>query len=160
MVCCSKTAVYAYVPNFVSIGLFCRPLLAENPTFCRFLSFFGLQHLVMSPIGISLTKLNMGAQLQNFNYPTASKSVPHRLYSNAFMAKSGVQSLTFKSVTNRQKQTDKNLNVFAPPRRRVKPNQTWPSSVKRCRYRSPQISKFAQNCGFWPPEADTMNTFR
>ena len=27
------------------------------------------------------------------------------------------------------------------------------------RYRNPQMSKFAQNCGFWPPEADTMNTF-
>ena len=22
-----------------------------------------------------------------------------------------------------------------------------------------QKSKFPQNCGFWPPEADTMNTF-
>ena len=22
------------------------------------------------------------------------------------------------------------------------------------------MSKFAQNCGFWPPEADTMNTWR
>ena len=28
------------------------------------------------------------------------------------------------------------------------------------RYRSPQKSKFAQNCGFWPLEANTMNTFR
>ena len=25
---------------------------------------------------------------------------------------------------------------------------------------SPKVSKFAQNCGFWPPVADTMNTFR
>jgi len=24
----------------------------------------------------------------------------------------------------------------------------------------PKMSKFAQNCGFWPAEADTMNTFR
>ena len=32
--------------------------------------------------------------------------------------------------------------------------------VKGGRYRSPQISKFAKNCGFWLPEADTMNTFR
>jgi len=24
----------------------------------------------------------------------------------------------------------------------------------------PKMSKFAQNCGFWPPEANTMNTFR
>ena len=35
------------------------------------------------------------------------------LYSNTFIAKSGAQSLTFKSVTN--KQTDKKLNVFGHP---------------------------------------------
>jgi len=28
--------VYAYVPNFVSIGLFCRPLAAKNPNFAVF----------------------------------------------------------------------------------------------------------------------------
>jgi len=42
--------------------------------------------------------LNTDAQLQTFPYPTASKSF---LYSNAFMAKSGAQSLTFKSVTDK-----------------------------------------------------------
>jgi len=53
----------------------------------------------------------MGAQLQTFPYPTASKMF---LYSNAFMVKSGAQSLTFKSVTDKQtdKQTDKKVNVF------------------------------------------------
>jgi len=122
-VCYSRPLVYAYVPNFVWIGLFCHPLLAKNPSFC---CFFGLQHLVLSPIGNSLTKLNTGAQLQTFPYPMASKLF---LYSNAFIAKSGAQSLTFKSVTNRQtdKETNKKLNVFWPPRRRVKsdPQQTW-----------------------------------
>jgi len=53
--------------------------------------------------------LNKGAQLQTFPYPTASKSF---LYSNAIMAKSGPQSLTFKSVTGRQ---TKKLNVFGHP---------------------------------------------
>jgi len=47
---------------------------------------------------------------QAFPYPTASKSFR---YSSAFIAKSGAQSLTFKSVTN--KQTDKKLNVFGHP---------------------------------------------
>jgi len=65
----------------------------------QFLPFFGLRHLALSPNGTSLTKLNTDAQLQTFPYPTASKSF---LYSNAFMAKSGEQSLTFKSVTDRQ----------------------------------------------------------
>jgi len=40
-----------------------------------------------------------GAQLQTFRHPTASKSF---LYSTAFMAKSGAQTLTFKSVMDRQ----------------------------------------------------------
>jgi len=39
-----------------------------------------------------------GAQLQTFLCPTASKSF---LYYNAFMAKSGAQTLTFKSVTDK-----------------------------------------------------------
>ena len=83
---------------------------------------FGLRHLVVLPIGSSLRKLNTGAQLQTFPYPTVSKSF---LYSNAFMAKSGAQSLTFKSVTN--KQTDKKTQRFWPHRRRVKsePHQNW-----------------------------------
>jgi len=77
----------------------------------QFLPFFGLRHLVMSPIGINLRNLSTGAQLQTFPYPTASKSF---LYSNAFKAKSGAQTLTFKSVTDTQ--TDKKeLNVFGHP---------------------------------------------
>jgi len=81
---------------------------------------FGLRHLVLSPVGNSLTKLNTGAQLQTFPYPTASKSF---LCSNAFTAKSGAQSLTFKSVTNKQtdRQTDRQKTQrFWPHRRRVK----------------------------------------
>ena len=37
-------------------------------------------------------------------------------------------------------------------------HQIWPTTVKGGRYRSPQKSKCATNCGFWPPEANTMNT--
>ena len=102
--------VHVYLRNFVSTGLFCRPVAVKNPNFCSFFAFFGLRHLVVSPIGINLRKLSTGAQLQNFPYPTASKSF---LYSIAFMAKLGAQSLTFKSVTD--KQTDKKLNVFGHP---------------------------------------------
>jgi len=88
------------------------------------LRIFGLRHLVVSPIGSSLRKLKTGAQLQAFPYPTASQSF---LYSNAFMAKSGAQSLTFKSVTNKQtdRQTDRQKTQrFWPPRRRVKSDPT------------------------------------
>ena len=112
MVCYSRPTVYAYVPNFVSIGLF--------------LPFYGLRHLVLSPVGNNLRKMNTGGQLQTFPYPTISKSF---LYSNAFMAKSGAQSLTFKSVANKQtnRQTNKKTQRFWLPRRRVKSetHQTW-----------------------------------
>jgi len=59
-----------------------------------------------------------------FPYSTASKSF---LFSNAFMAKSGAQTLTFNSVTNRQthRQTDKNstfLSAPAAPEIRAPPN--------------------------------------
>ena len=54
----------------------------------------------------SLRKLNTVAQLQTLPYPTVSKSF---LYSNAFVAKSGTQTLTFKRVTDKQ---TKKLNVF------------------------------------------------
>ena len=86
------------------------------------LPFFGPRHLVMSTVGGNLRKLNTDAQLQTFPYPTASKSF---LYSNAFMAKSGAQRLTFKSVTNRQtnRRTDRQtLNVFGRPEIRALPN--------------------------------------
>jgi len=115
-VCYSKPTVYAYVPNFVSIGLFCRPLWRKKTIFAVFWTsaFSGVANWQQSQ--------NTRAQLpQTFSYPTASKSF---LYSNAFMTKSGAQSLTFKSVTNRQ--TDKN-STFWPPRPRVKSqaHQTW-----------------------------------
>ena len=89
----------------------------------QFLPFFELRHLMMSLIGINLRKLSTGAQLQTFPYPKASKPF---LYSNAFMAKSGAQSLAFKSVTNKQRDRQKTQR-FWPPRRRVKsePHQTW-----------------------------------
>jgi len=114
LVCYSRPTVYVYLGNFVSTGLFCRPVAAKkNNFFAVFWSFFGLRHLAMSAIGSSLRKLNTVAQLQTFPYPTASKLI---LYSNAFMAKSDKQSLTFKSVTDRQtdRQT-KNWNVFGHP---------------------------------------------
>jgi len=82
---------------------------------------FELRHLVMWTVGGNFRKLNTGAQLQTFPYPTPSKSF---LYSSAFMAKSGAQTLAFKSLTNEQ--TDKNA-TFLAARQQVKsePHQTW-----------------------------------
>jgi len=63
---------------------------------------------VVLPVGGNL-KLNMGAHNYHLPYPTVSKSF---LYSNAFMAKLGAQTVTFKSVTNHQ---PKKLSVFGRP---------------------------------------------
>jgi len=118
LVCYSRPTVYVYLRNSVSIGLFCRPVAANDPNFCHFLPFFGLQHLVMSPLGINLRKLSMGAQLRTFPYPTASKSF---LYSKAFMANRAHKLWRPKAWrTDRQtdRQTDKQtkkLNVFGHP---------------------------------------------
>jgi len=77
-------------------------MAAKNP---HFLPFFGLRHLLLSTVGGNLSKLNTGAQLQTFRYPTALKPF---LYSNAFMAKSGEQT----DVQKRDGQT-KNSTFFA-----------------------------------------------
>ena len=76
----------------------------------------------MSTVGGNVRKVNTAAQPQTFPYLTVSKSF---LYSNAFLAKSCSQTLTFKIVTGRQTNRQK-LNVLAP-RRRVKsePHQPW-----------------------------------
>ena len=58
----------------------------------QILPFFGLRNFVVSPVGGNRKTLNRGAQLQTIAYPTVSKSF---LYSNAFMAKSCAQTLTF-----------------------------------------------------------------
>ena len=113
--------MHVYLSEFVSI-VYSVALWRRKS---HLLPFVGFRHLVMSTIGSNLRKLKTGAQLQTSPHPLASKSF---LYSNTFMAKSGEQSLTFKSVTDRQSVTDKQKNQrFSPPRRRVKsePHQTW-----------------------------------
>ena len=56
--CYSRPAVHVYLRNFVLIGLFV--LRRRKP---RFLPFFWIRHLVVSPVGSSLRILNTGAQL-------------------------------------------------------------------------------------------------
>ena len=127
LVCYSWRTVHVYVSTLVSIGLFSHPLAAKNPIF----AFFEIRHLVMSTTFSNLRKLNTGAQLQTFPYPMASKPF---LFFNVFMAKSGEQTLTFKSVTDRKSMTTKKSMTdrqktqrFSPPRRQMifKPHQTW-----------------------------------
>ena len=111
MVCYSRPTVYAYVPNFISVysvALCWR----KTPVFAVFwTSTFSV-----------LTKLNTGAQLQTFPYPTASKLF---LYSYAFMAKWDAQSLTFKSVTNRQTNSHQTWHGDRGPRARSCTSKTF-----------------------------------
>jgi len=86
--------VYAYLPNFVSIGLFCRPLFAKNPNFGRFwTSTFSV---------VANWQQSEKDEHGGNNYKPSPTQRHKNLYSNAFMAKSDAQSLTFKSVTNKQ----------------------------------------------------------
>ena len=110
LVCYSIPTVHVYVSKFVSIGLFCRPLVAKNPNFAVFV----LRNLAMWTTGSNLRKFSTGAQLQTFPYPTASKSF---LYSNA-----GLRGEIGSTNSNKHKQTNskafidgqthKKLNVF------------------------------------------------
>jgi len=113
---CAKTHGIRMRAKFRLDRFILSPSVGEKKTI---FAVFSTRHLVVSPIDSNLRMLNMGAQLQTFPYPTASKPF---LCANTFVAKSGAQSLTFKSVTDRQtnRQTDKKAQRFWPPRRRVK----------------------------------------
>jgi len=84
------------VPNFVSIGLFCRPLAAIKPNFSPVFwtsAFCGVANCRQSDkVEYGCTTINQGIKI---------------VY--AFMAKSGAQTLTLNSVTNKRTQK---LNVF------------------------------------------------
>ena len=79
----------------------------------QFLPYFQLRHSVVSQIGSNLRKLSADAQLQTVPYPMVLKSF---LYSNAFMAKLGAQTL---DIQKRDGQTDKHTKktneIRAPP---------------------------------------------
>jgi len=80
----------------------------KTPDFFR---FFGLRHLVMSPIGINLRKLSAGAQPQTFlSNGIKIVSVLQRLYGDIGRTNSDVQKRD--GQTNRQ---TKKLNVFGQP---------------------------------------------
>ena len=66
LVCIADTK-YTFTCQISSQSVYSVALWRQKPpNFCQFLQFFGIRHLVLSPIGNSLTKLNMGAQLQTF----------------------------------------------------------------------------------------------
>jgi len=85
------------------------PSGVEKP---QFLSFFGLRHLLVSPIGSSLRKLNTGAQLQTFPYLTALKlflNTPTPSWRNR------EHNSDVQKRGDRQTDRQKKLNVFGRP---------------------------------------------
>ena len=118
--------VYTYMPNFVSIGLFCRPLAAKTPQFLPFLPFFWTSAFSDVANWHQSQEVEHGCTTTNIPLSNGMKLVSVGYYSNAFMAKSGAQTLTFKSVTDRQ--TDKKstfLATLAAGKIRAPPNLAW-----------------------------------
>ena len=105
LVCYSRPKAYAYVPNFVLIGLFCRPLAAKNPIFLFFLE---LRHLVVSPIGQQSENAEHGCTTTNLPLSNDIKivSVLQRLHHE--IGRTNWRSKAWRT----DRQTDKKLNVF------------------------------------------------
>ena len=120
--CYSRPVVYAYVPNFVWIVLFCRPVVAKNPNFAVFWTS------AFSDVDIwrKSDKVEHGCTTTNLPLSNGMKivSVIQRLHGEIRRAISDVQ----KRDEQKNRQTDKQKTKrFWLPRRRVKsePHQTW-----------------------------------
>jgi len=101
--------VYAYVPNFVySVAA----ILAKNPNFCRFWTsaFSVFANWQQSD------KVEHECTVHNYE-PSPIQRHQNCFYTpNAFMAKSGAQTLTFKSVTDKSvTDRQKNSTFFGHP---------------------------------------------
>ena len=125
--CYSRPAVYAYVPNFVSIGLFFRSLAAKNPQFLPYLAIFWSSAFSGVASWQQSDKVEHGCTTTNLPLSNGIKivSVLQRLHGEIGHTISDVQ----KRDEQTDKQTDKQKKTqrFWPPRRRVKsePHQTW-----------------------------------
>jgi len=92
-VCYSRPMVYAYVPDIVSISLFCRPLAAKNTTFCHFWTLaFNWQQSEKAEHGCTTTNLPLSNGIKIV-------SVLQRLHGEIGHTDSDV---LFKSMTDRQ----------------------------------------------------------
>ena len=121
-VCYSRPTLYAYVPNFISIGLFCRPLGAKNPPIFAIFwtsAFSGVDNWQQSD------KVEHGCTTTNLPLSNGIKIVSEiqRLHGEIGRTISDVQ----KHDEQTDKQTDKKTQRFRPPRRRVKSehHQIW-----------------------------------
>ena len=98
--CYSRPTVHVYVSKIVSMGFFYRPLAAKKQTI---FSVFWTSAFSDVDSWRQSGKVEHRCTTTNSIHQTASKSF---LYYEAFMAKSGTQTLMFKSVTDKQKKLD------------------------------------------------------
>jgi len=122
LVCYSRSMVYAYVPNFVSIGLFCRPLAAKKRTI-----FAVFWTSAFSDVAIWQQSEKVEHECTTTNLPLSNGikivSVLERLH--------GKIGYTISDVQKRDEQTDrqtKNSTFLATPAAgeiRAPPNLAW-----------------------------------
>jgi len=112
-VCYSRPKVYAYVPNFVSIGLFCRPLLAKNAIFCSFwtLGFSGVAKWQQSE------KVEHGYTTTNLPISNGIKivSVLQRRHGEIRRTISDFKSVMDRHTNKQSDRQTKKLNVSGHP---------------------------------------------
>ena len=94
------------MPNFVSIGLFCRPVVAKNANFCRFLPFFSTSAFSGVASWQQSEKVEHGCTTTNLPLSNGIKivSVLQRLH--------GEIGRTISDVQKRDEQTDKQLSLI------------------------------------------------
>ena len=132
--CYSRPAVYAYVPNFVSIGLFCRPLAAKNLQFLPISAIFWTSAFSVVANWQQSDKVEHGCTTTNLPLRNSIKivSVLQRLHGEIGRTNSDVQRRD--GQTNRQK----NSTFWSPP-----PRQISPPSVQRVAFAGRKTSKSA-----------------
>ena len=104
MVCYSRPTFCAYVPNFVSIGLLCRPLLAIKPPI---FSVFWTSAFSVVANWQQSEKVEHGCTNLHLSNGIKIVSVLQRLH--------GKIGRSISDVQKRDEQTDKKLNVFGRP---------------------------------------------
>ena len=107
----SRPTVHVYLRNFVSIGLFCRPVAAKNPQFFLFCRFWTLAFSDVANWHQS-HKVEHGCTTTNLPLSNGIKIV------SVLQRHHGEIGCTISDVQKRDKQTDKQkrkLNVFGRP---------------------------------------------
>ena len=96
--------VYAYVPKFVSIGLFCRPLAAKTPQFLPYFAIFSTSAFSGVANWQQSDKVEHGCTTTNLPLSNGVKivSVLQRLH--------GEIGRTISDVQKRDEQTDRQTN--------------------------------------------------